>query len=530
MSWYQPILAQVAACLNRQAGNSKPPCQPEGGLALRRNKPALKSLDTSIADVPLPAQLVLPLLDYSKQVLKPIVKVGSSVNAGDIIASNVLATASGTVSAIEYRSILHPSHRKALCVVIDTHDKQSIGNVPVLPALEKLTIERLERACIAGLGGAGFSTANKLDAYMSNTGNKPMHTLLVNAVECETLISCDEALIRSNPDSVITAVSAMAELSKCTRCIIAVEDDKHEAIAFLTDAIARNNANCHQVHDSTIEHTRSPVPLELVQLSAIYPSGAETVLIQRIIGKTVLAGTKATDLGILCLNVATVVAAWRAQLGHPMLSRILTVAGSKAANPVNVRVRIGTSISHVLKHTGNLQQAESVRVRAGGPLSGFDLPDAIAPVTATTNCIAIEPVAMRTPAQPCIRCSQCSDVCPVNLIPQQLHWHAISDDIDGALRFGLDSCIECGCCDIVCPSSIELTSSFRYARAAWREREYQKTEAINARERYEQRAVRLQRMEQQAKQSREKKKAQLATTADPIAAALARARARKKER
>jgi len=242
------------------------------------------------------------------------------------------------------------------------------------------------------------------------------------------------------------------------------------------------------------------------------------------------AAKPTADLGILCLNVATVVAAWRAQLGHPMLSRIVTVAGSKAANPVNVRVRIGTSISHVLRHTGNLQQGETVRVRAGGPLSGFDLPDADAPVTATTNCIAIEPVAVRTPAQPCIRCSQCSDVCPVNLIPQQLHWHATSDDIDGALHFGLNSCIECGCCDVVCPSSIELTSSFRYARAAWREREHQKTEAINARERYEQRAVRLQRMELQAKQSREKKKAQLATIGDPIAAALARARARKKKR
>lgn len=507
-----------------------PPYQPEGGLALRRHKPALENLGSAIEAVPLPGQLVLPLLDYSKQVLKPIVNVGASVNAGDLIASNVLTTASGTVSAIEYRPIVHPSHRSALCVVIDTHDKQGIEEVPVLPAIEKLTLERLERACIAGLGGAGYGTANKLDAYMSNTGSKPMHTLIVNAVECETLISCDEALIRSSPDSVITAVAAMAELSKCTRCIIAVEDDKKAAIAGLTDAIASHETKRHHLRDSKVRHAGSAVPIELVQLSAIYPSGAETVLIQRITGKSVQAGTKATDLGILCLNVATVVAAMQAQLGYPMLSRIVTVAGSSATNPVNVRVRIGTSISHVLKHTGNLRPAETVRVRAGGPLSGFDLPDADVPVTATTNCISIEPVTRRTPAQPCIRCSQCSDVCPVNLIPQQLHWHAISDDIDGALHFGLNSCIECGCCDIVCPSSIELTSSFRYARAAWREREYQKTQAISARERYEHRAVRLQRMEQQARQSRENKKAQLATTGDPIAAALERARARKKKR
>jgi len=133
-------------------------------------------------------------------------------------------------------------------------------------------------------------------------------------------------------------------------------------------------------------------------------------------------------------------------------------------------------------------------------------------------------------SQPCIRCSRCSDVCPVNLIPQQLHWHAISDDIDGALHFGLDSCIECGCCDIVCPSSIELTSTFRYARTYWREREHQKHESTQARQRYEQRAERLQFRELEAQRVREQKKAQLATADDAIAAAMERARARKKKR
>ena len=282
--------------------------------------------------------------------------------------------------------------------------------------------------------------------------------------------------------------------------------------------------------DSAGVQSAPPVAIELVQLSAIYPSGAEKVLVQRLTGEHVPAGAKATDIGILCLNVATIAAAWRAQQGYPMISRIVTVTGANAAHPVNVRVRIGTSIAHVLEHTANVARPGSYRVRAGGPLSGFDLPDSGVPVTATTNCIAIEPLAALSPSEPCIRCGQCGDVCPVNLIPQQLHWHAASDDIDGALRFGLNDCIECGCCDVVCPSSIELTSTFRYARTTWREREHQRHEATQARARYEHREVRLQHRENEAQRIREQKKTQLANSDDAIAAAMARARTRKKMR
>ena len=530
MNWHKQLLSQMVPSLISVTTRSPLPYSLEGGLALKRNKPGLTNIDVAIAEVPLPQQLVIPLLDYAKKPLKPTVKIGARVNAGDLIASNVLATARGTVSAIENRPIIHPSYREATCVLIDVSDDQTIDHPPLLAPLAKLTIERLERACVAGLGGAGFSTVRKLRAYMSESDSKPMHTLLVNAVECEPLISCDEALIRSDAGSVVQAMAALIELTECRRCIIAMEDDKCEAVTALTYAIAQHERFSRQQFDSTDVQSAPPVPIELVQLSAIYPSGAEKVLVQRLTGEHVRAGVNATDLGILCLNVATVLAAWRAQQGYPMLSRIVTVAGSNAVNPVNVRVRIGTSIAHVLRYTANPPAPDVSRVRAGGPLSGFDLPDSGVPVTATTNCIAIEPLAAPVTSQPCIRCGQCSDVCPVNLIPQQLHWHAVSDDTDGALRFGLSSCIECGCCDVVCPSSIELTSTFRYARTTWREREHQKQEATQARGHYEQREVRLQDREKEAQRIREQKKAQLANNEDAIAAAMARARARKRTR
>ena len=492
--------------------------EPHGGLALRRNKPGLSAVGEPIHEIALPDQLVLPLLDYSRQRVEAKVKVGSSVTAGDVLAPGVLASASGTISAIAPHIVIHPSHQLTDCIVIDV-DRDAEQNTLCLPVLNEQTLERIERAGITGLGGAGFSTTSKLMA--AGKHSKKINTLVINAVECEPLIGCDEALIRSNARGVVSAILAMAQFTCCQRCVVAIEEDKVEAIVQLQQ---------HLSETQDVE-ARSP-PIELALLSAIYPSGAEPVLLQRILGKLPQAGQRASDRGVLCLNVATVFAAWQAQFGYPLLSRIITIAGEHANNPTHVRVRFGTPISHVLQQTTNLPKHatnnQECRVRAGGPLSGFDLQSLTAPITATTNCISVEPISRQSTTSACIRCSQCSDVCPVDLLPQQLFWHASSDDLPGAMHFGLDTCIECGCCDVVCPSSIELTSTFRYARSAWRDQQQQKAAAELARVRFEQHEARALEREREAKRVREQKQSQLASTDDAIAQALARSRARKK--
>ncbi len=505
--------ARVRALLGRTQATL--PAEPDGGLALPRNKPGLLPVTTPIVELPLPDQLVLPLLDYAKQVLSAEVAVGTRVKPGDRLAQGIIATANGVISTIEPRSVIHPSQCKVPSIVIDV-DHCAQENLQTLPPLPEPSIERLEQACISGLGGAGFSTARKLS--IGNITEGQVHTLLVNAVECEPLISCDEALMRSDALSVAEAIYSMVQLTQCKRCVVAIEEDKTEAAAQLSQAL----------HDCQTG-TSGAVNIEFTLLSAIYPSGAEKVLVQRITGKTLASGERALDRGIVCLNIATVFAAWQAKAGYPLLSRIITVAGSNAAQVVNVRVRIGTSVEHILRQTNNGRQLAQSRVRVGGPLSGFDLSDHSVPITATTNCIAIEPAITIPEAIACIRCGQCSDVCPVSLVPQQLFWYANGDDLTGAIRFGLDNCIECGCCDVVCPSSIQLTSTFRYARAAWREKQQQALDAELARTRYEKRETRVMAREQEAQRLRELKKSQLASTDDAIAGALARARARKKK-
>ena len=482
-----------------------------GGLKLQRIKPGLPTAGR-IAHLPVPARLFIPLLGYQQQELAPSVQIGQVVQKGDSLAPGIIATANGKVEQIAPHSIIHPSQGRGLCVTIATDHTEDgdteLEEKPVYKPLAELTLERLERCAIVGLGGAGFGTSKKL-------GGHAVDTLIVNAVECEPFISCDESLLICHAEAVVQAIVTMIDFTQCRHCILAIENDKPEAIKALQMALP-TAANAEASN------------FEILQLSPVYPSGAERQLIHRLTGVKIPQTSRPSQQGIVCLNVATVYAAWQAMLGFPLVSRIITIAGNNIKNPCNVWVRIGTRVADVLQLTGNLPE-KYTQVRAGGPLSGFELGDYAAPVCATDNCITLKTEhSMPQEAQPCIRCGACSAACPAALLPQQLHWHANNDDIAGAQRFGLEECIECGCCDIVCPSAIRLTQTFRYAKSILKENDKQAETARQAKQRFHSREQRLARLKLADERKRQQAEKALAEGNDAITEALKKARARKR--
>lgn len=481
------------------------------GLRLPRQKPGLSEKSSVIA-LPVPKRLRMPLVGYHKEILTPSIEIGETVRLGQSLTLSpdqpVIAPASGTVSEISEKPFIHPSGLSVACIdIMVDADADNQEAQKVYDPLTTLTGERLVQCGIVGLGGAGFSTAEKLSGFAINT-------LVINAVECEPLISCDETLMISDAEGVIQAVISMIEFTRCKRCVIAIENDKLKAIQALTVAL-----------DTAVQEQAKGI--ELLPLAPVYPSGAERPLIRLVTGVDIPYPARPIEKGIVCLNVATVHASWRALSGYPLVSRIITITGSGAVNPCNVRVRLGASVADVLQQSGN-RPDDMTRVRAGGPLSGFDLHDIDVPVSATTNCIALEPTRQRSESQPCIRCGQCSEVCPAGLLPQQLYWHSHSEDTKAVLRYGLDSCIECGCCDVVCPSSIALTEMFRHAKSKQVESLRQETIAAQTRARYEKREQRLLAQKNRKAQRRQEAQQKLSDGPDAIAQALKRARNRKR--
>lgn len=428
-----------------------------GGLKLPGEKQRATSLPLHVASTP--RRLVLTLEQYGGIPLVPCVSAGDRVQLGQPIALPtdragvpLHAPVSGSIVAIHSL----PGAGSATPAIIldnDGRDEATSANSTntdyatlTSEALQNL----LEAGGIVGLGGAAFPTHRKL-----SSASAAVH-LLLNGVECEPHISCDDALMRARPEVVIRGGQILLHAFGASRCTIAVEDDKPAALAALRSAL----------------ETMADPRFELINVPTFYPAGGERQLIAALWGKEVPAGGLPRDIGVVCLNVGTAAAvASLIETGLPLIRRIVTVTGHGIATPQNLEVPLGTPFSHLIAECGGFLPGVQ-RLIAGGSMMGTAVEHDRFAVTKATNCILVATQAdlvLRGDEQPCIRCGDCAEVCPAGLLPQELHRLALSGDAASLARLGLADCIECGCCDHVCPSQIPLTATFVATRAAARQ-------------------------------------------------------------
>jgi len=450
----------------------------------------------------IPPQLVLPLAQHIGEPARCLVAVGDPVRRGQCLAeaagmvsAPVHAPTSGTVVAIEPRPVPHPSGLPSTCIVIDTDGRDTA--LPAAPATDYTQsdpaelLEQVRAAGIVGLGGAGFPTALKLEH------RQPIELLLINGAECEPCIACDDGLMRERPHEVIEGVRMLRHIVQAAACVIAVEDNMPEAEQALRQALV-------ELHEHDIQ---------VVNVPAVYPTGGERQLIKVLTDREVPSQGFPADIGIIVQNVGTAAAAFAAvSRAQPLTSRIVTVAGDGVREACNLEVRIGTPVRHLIAAAGGYG-SRIERLLIGGPMMGFTVDSDSVPVIKTTNCIlAVTAQSMPAPppAQPCIRCGKCTEVCPANLLPQQLYWFARAASHDAAQDFGLFDCIECGCCAHVCPSHIPLVQYYRHAKTAIWTQEKQKRASDIARARHEARLARLERIKRERAEQLARKKRALA--------------------
>lgn len=67
----------------------------------------------------------------------------------------------------------------------------------------------------------------------------------------------------------------------------------------------------------------------------------------------------------------------------------------------------------------------------------------------------------------CINCGFCSEVCPVDILPQFTYKCILAEEIEEALAHGMLDCVECGLCTYVCPSKVALCESLKTTRKAY---------------------------------------------------------------
>ncbi|WP_386083633.1 electron transport complex subunit RsxC [Vreelandella sp. F11] len=485
-----------------------------------------RSNQSALSEAPLPPRVTLPLQQHSGQAATPCVSAGEAVKVGSVIAkregmisSHLHASISGTVSEVS-----------ATQITIEGDGQDEWQRLPSLDwriADTAALLERLSESGIVGLGGAGFPTHIKARVVEEHA----IHNLVINAAECEPYITADDLTLRHYANEVLEGAQIVAKLCGAQQIIIGIEDNKPEAIAALQ----------HALPDS------QPVPVELTVIPTRYPSGGERQLIKKLLDLNVPSGGLPADVGVLCHNPGTLLAILHAvRDGQPLVSRVVTLTGEAIALPGNRWVRLGTSVKQLLEEA-ELNHSALNQVIQGGPMMGTPLLTLDTPVTKRTNCLIAATLDELPPPpaeSPCIRCGECESVCPVALLPQQLHWYARAQEDTKLERYHLFDCIECGACSYVCPSHIPLVVDYREAKSRIRLQRIEAAKAEHAKHRFEHRQARLAREEaekqarKQARQAQQRRPSNTAATSSEqvdlrglrIAHAAAKASVKKAEK
>ncbi|SMY36093.1 electron transport complex subunit RsxC [Photobacterium andalusiense] len=493
-----------------------------GGIHPAENK--LLSSKQPIKAAGIPSELVLPLKQHIGSRGDIIVNIGDHVLKGQPLTQGdiamcvpIHAPSSGTITAIEQRTTAHPSGLTDLSIVISTDNQDTWCRGKQYPDYQDRDpaelIEAIRLAGIAGLGGAGFPTARKLQGGLGN-----VDILIINAAECEPYITADDRLMQDYADEVIEGIRILRHIIAPKLTIIGIEDNKPDAIKALEACVSEDDNILIRV-----------IPTK-------YPSGSSKQLVKILTGREVPSQARSTSIGVIMQNVGTAFAIKRAIVnGEPLIERVVTLTGEAFKERGNVFALLGTPIAYLLEKFGYQADKKYPRVIIGGSLMGFTLPHANVPITKITNCILTpkrKELPLHTYEMACIRCSACADACPSSLLPQQLQWYAKDKNYEKCEEYNLSDCIECGACAYVCPSEIPLVQYYRQAKAEIWERKQDEMSAERARQRFEAKQQRMERdkaeRENRFAKAATDRRQQMATTGgdDAVAAAIARVKAK----
>lgn len=487
-----------------------------GGLHPDEHK--RESSEIPLVNAGIPPFLVIPIKQHSGRIGRLLVKVGDHVLTGQQLTASdhpmevpVHASSSGVITSIELHTVAHPSGLSEPCIHIKPDGLDQWRDRAPWPDFRRFDavqlFDRIRQAGIAGLGGAGFPTYAKL-----SVAREKAEIVIINGAECEPYITADDRLMREHSREVLEGVEIIKHILRPTITIIAIEDNKPEAIAsFLL----------HPLPDDVIVRV---IPTK-------YPSGSARQLIEILTGKQVPAGGRSLSMGVVMVNVGTTYAIRQAIVeDEPLIRRVVTLTGSQFKKPGNAWVRLGSSVRWLLTQFSLIPEPRQ-RVIMGGSMMGFTLPHADVPVVKITNCLLASSAAELEPRDDemnCIRCGKCAEVCPVKLLPQQLYWYSKAGDHENAEKYNLSDCIECGACAWVCPSNIPLVHYYRQEKAEIQHLREETAQAERAKLRFEAKKQRLEE-EKLAREARATpaptRPAPSTDNNDPIAAAILRIKA-----
>ena len=408
-----------------------------------------KSLTTSAPILELEKELVtkvyLPLLSPNGKEIKLCVAEGDRVLVGTKYAERTdfyvpqYSPIAGKVLGKEMRYsavVGRPINHLVIENDFTYEEAQDVLKVVSIDDSKEVIFEAIKEAGLVGLGGAGFPT------YVKYNNPQNIHTVLVNAVECEPYLTTDFFATQMEPEMLCKALQFLIKVSGAEKAIVAYKQHKgveKEPIEAALEAVVDNYPN-----------------VELRRVPDVYPMGWERLLVKTVFNKEYKM--LPSEVGVIVNNVQTVIALGHALLeGKPLTKKLVTVSGDGIANPCNIWCPIGTPAKTLIDACGGYT-ATDVNVVPGGPMCTKAVLKDEFPINPQNGAITVFKYKY-VAAEPCLRCGACSDHCPMGLQPVELQIALKTRDTDRMAKLNGNLCMSCGMCSYVCPSKIDVTGN-----------------------------------------------------------------------
>ncbi len=274
---------------------------------------------------------------------EPVVSVGDKVRRGEKIAkkpdkalgANIFASVDGIVKDINDEHITI---------------EENGTDFSKYQKLQSNTVKELiEESGLVGLGGAGFPTYAKLNIGFGGEG-----VVLVNAAECEPILSHNISRIEREPEKLIEALKIVMELVHADRGIIGIKKVHEKAIEKLKKSIDISGISIHELQN-------------------IYPMGEERALIRESMGILLEPDKLPSAANAVVLNCETLYRLREAVVDKkPLMDKDMTVAGKLTENGsthIFFDIPIGMTVESVIEKAGGIGN-EYGEIIMGGPFTG----------------------------------------------------------------------------------------------------------------------------------------------------------------